>query len=197
MKGKSNFMHKFLLFLSLLLSIGVMAQKNPKYDSTLKIGKVGYRVVCMNRSKERNVLNVRPVGFKAEVREVNLELKGRVSGAEIDDLNNDGFPDLVIYILDASNKTVIFSISSKENEMLEPIFFPDITNDMVMSKGYRGGDEYKLVEGVLFRKFPIYEADTAIHEPTKKVRQIMYRVIKGDRGVLTFKSFKNFDLSAD
>ena len=51
------------------------------------------------------------------------------------------------------------------------------------------------MEGILFRKFPIYDTDTAIKIPTNKVRQIMYRVVAGEKGYLKFKSFKNFDLA--
>ncbi len=91
----------------------------------------------------------------------------------------------------------LFSVASRDNERIEPIYFPDITNDMQLSKGYRGKDEYKLVEGVLFRKFPIFEADTAIKTPTNKVRQIMYRVVSGDQGTWRFKSFRSFDLVAE
>ena len=80
---------------------------------------------------------------------------------------------------------------------MQPIYFPDISNDFKLNKGYRGGDEYKLVEGILFRKFPIYDADTTIKVPTKKVRQIMYRVIDGERGILNFKAFKDFDLDVN
>ena len=189
-------MHKCLFFVLLILSIHGNGQKLAKYDSTLKIGKAGYRINCLNRLPDLNTLNVRPIGFKTEAREVNLELKGRVVSAEIDDLNNDGFPDIVIYIIDKENKANVFSISSKNNERLEPIYFPDISNDMQMSKGYRGKDEFKLVEGILFRKFPIFELDTNIKEPTNKVRQIMYRVVAGDQGYLKFKSFKNFDMAA-
>ena len=189
-------MHKCLFFVLLILSIHGNGQKLAKYDSTLKIGKAGYRIKCLNRLPDLNTLNVRPIGFKTEAREVNLELKGRVVSAEIDDLNNDGFPDIVIYIIDKENKANVFSISSKNNERLEPIYFPDISNDMQMSKGYRGKDEFKLVEGILFRKFPIFELDTNIKEPTNKVRQIMYHVVPGDQGYLKFKSFKNFDMAA-
>lgn len=190
-------MYKILTIVFLLVAFMSNGQKMAKYDSTLKIGKAGYKVTCMNRSPERNVMNVRPIGFKSETREVNLELKGRVLGAEIDDLNQDGFPDIIIYVLDPSGKTTLFSISSKDNESLQPIYFPDITNDMQLSKGYRGQDDYKLVEGILFRKFPIYDADTTIKIPTKKTRQIMYRVVTGERGILNFKMFKNFDLAVD
>jgi len=120
-----------------------------------------------------------------------------VISSEIDDLNQDGFVDLIIYILESTGKINLFCISSKGDEMIQPIFFPDITNDTQLSKGYRGRDEYKLVEGILFRKFPIFVSDTTIKEPTKKARQIMYRVVEGDRGMLNFKAFKNFELDVN
>ena len=168
-----------------------------KYDSTMKIGKSGYRISCLNRSSEKNVLNIRPIGFKSESREASIELKARVFGAEIDDLNLDGFPDIVIFIEDAAGKKSIFPICSQDNERIAPIMFPDILNDMELSKGYRGKDEYKLVEGVLFRKFPVYPADTTIKEPTNKIRQLMYRVVQGEQNTWKFKLFKQFDFTSN
>lgn len=189
---------RIILFSLLILSaIQVEAQTLSKYDSTMKIGKSGYRISCLNRSTEKNMLNIRPIGFKSEAREASVEIKARVIGAEIDDLNNDGFPDLVIYILDPTGKKAIFPITSEQNERVGPILFPDLLNDMELSKGYRGKDEYKLVEGVLFRQFPIFPSDTSIKEPTNKLRQLMYRVVKGERDSWKFKMFKNFDLTAN
>lgn len=189
-------MYKFFSIVFLFLTIGAFSQDLKKYDSTLKIGKVGFRVSCSNKSASQNSLSIKPVGFKSEAREVNLELKAKVISSEIDDLNGDGFVDLIIYILEPTGKKNLFCISSKNDEMIQPIYFPDISNDSQLSKGYKGGDDYKLVEGVLFRKFPIYGADTSIKVPTNKVRQIMYRVVEGERGILNFKAFKNFDLEA-
>lgn len=187
-----------ILFFCLILLFGQLnAQAWSKYDSTMKIGKSGYRISCLNRSVDRNVLNIRPIGFKSESREASIELKARVFGAEIDDLNNDGFPDIIIFIEDAAGKKSIFPICSQDNERIAPISFPDLLNDMEMSKGYRGKDEYKLVEGVLFRKFPIYASDTSIKEPTNKMRQLMYRVVKGEGDSWKFKMFKQFDFSAN
>ena len=190
---------RYTLFLTCILMALFANSQNvvSKYDSTLKIGKSGYRITCFNKLVDRNILNIRPIGFKQEAREVSFELKGRVTGSEIDDLNLDGFPDALIYFLDKDIKSSILCVSSKNNESLMPIFFPDIMNDMVLSKGYRGGDEYKLVEGILFRKFPVYESDTSIKTPTNKVRQIMYRVVEGDQGSWKFKAFKNFDMNKD
>ena len=184
-----------LLFL--VSTAPLFGQAWPKYDSTMKIGKTGYRISCINRSPDRNILNIRPVGFKSESREASIELKARVFGAEIDDLNNDGFPEVIIFIEEPKGNKSLFCISSKENERMEPIYFPDIKDDMRLSKGYRGQDEFRLLEGVLFRKFPIFESDTAIKQPTNKVRQILYRVIAGDQGSWKFKSFKDFDMNAE
>ncbi len=189
-------MNKCLFFGLLFMSAQAFGQKLIKYDSTLKIGKAGFRIMCLNKSADENSLNIKPIGFKSEAREIHLILKGKVASSEIDDLNNDGFPDLVIYVSDNSNRINVFSLTSKNNERMELIFFPDITNDMQLSKGYRGKDEFKLVEGILFRKFPIYELDTNITTPTNKVRQIMYRVVPGDDGYYKFKSFKIFDMTA-
>jgi hypothetical protein len=187
-------MKKCLFFGLLFLSAQAFGQKPIKYDSTLKIGKAGFRIMCLNKSADENSLTIKPIGFSNQAREANLLLKGKVASAEVDDLNNDGFPDLIIYVIDKSDRINVFSLTSKNNERMELILFPDITNDMQLSKGYRGKDDFKLVEGILFRKFPIYDLDTNIKIPTNKVRQIMYRVVAEDDGYLKFKSFKNLDL---
>jgi len=189
-------MRNYFVLGLLFLATTSIGQTYRRYDSTLKIGKVGYRITCFNKSIEHNNLTIRPIGFKAEIREISSEIRARVLSAEIDDLNNDGFPDIIIFIEEAKGNKSLFCISSKENERMEGVFFPDITDDMQLSKGYRGMDEFKLVEGVLFRKFPIFDTDTAIKTPTPKMRQILYRVVPGEQGSWKFKVFKNFDISS-
>lgn len=190
-------MYKFFIAAFLCLSIGSFAQKMNKYDSTLKLAKAGFKVTCTNRKPDINMLSIKPIGFKNEAGEVQREIRGRVLSAEIDDLNQDNFPDLIIYIIESTGKIIPFTVSSKENEYMQPILFPDITNDMLLSKGYRGKDEYELLQGELWRKFPIYNADTAIKEPTNKVRKIRYKVVAGDRGMLSYKVSQTFDLNTN
>jgi hypothetical protein len=190
-------MYKFFIVAYLCLSIESFSQKISKYDSTLKTAKVGYKVNCTNRKPDANTLSIKPIGFKNEGGEVQREIKGRVVAAEIDDLNQDNFPDLIIYIVESTGKIIPFTVSSKENEYMQPILFPDITNDMQLSKGYRGKDEYELLQGELWRKFPIFDSDTTIKEPTNKFRKIRYKVVAGDRGMLSYKVFQSFDLKAN
>ena len=69
-----------------------------KYDSTMKIGKVGYKVVCNNKNIDKNQLTISLLGFEENRNDIELDVKGRVLAEEVDDVNNDGFPDLLLYI---------------------------------------------------------------------------------------------------
>ena len=197
MISNSERMYKIIIAALICLPLASKAQKINKYDSTLKIAKAGFKVNCSNRKVDINMLSIKPIGFKNEAGEVQREIRGRVLSAEIDDLNQDNFPDIIIYIVDAAGKIIPFTVSSKENEYMQPILFPDITNDMQLSKGYRGQDEYELLQGELWRKFPIYDTDTAKKEPTNKVRKVRYKVVLSERGMLSFKVSQSFDLIAN
>src|ERR1044071_6065961 len=88
-----------VLFTALGLSVTTESRAQfTRYDSTLKMGRVGYRVICNNKSLDQNELTVRPIGFEKDAREMKFYIKGRVQKAEIDDLNNNGFPDIVVYM---------------------------------------------------------------------------------------------------
>jgi hypothetical protein len=167
-----------------------------KYDSTLKVAKAGYRVYCNNKSPEKNTVTLTPVGFEKEAREVSFEIKGRIKSAETDDLNNDGFPDLVMYIYTGveSNFGKVIGIYSEKNESIGPISFPDILDDPKLRTGYRGFDEFSLMEGNLMRRFPIYkQVDSTKYEPTGMMRQLQYKVMPGENGAQKFKVLRTFE----
>lgn len=181
-----------------LLGTWVLAQPGRKFDSTMKLGRVGYKVYCNNKALDKNNLTISPVGFENTARDVTFEVKGRVFKAEVDDLNRDGFPDLLIYvnILSDKNKPNIIGVSSDNNQGFRPIYFPDILDDPKIKVGYKGMDEYYLMEGTLVRRFPIFNMeDTANVQPTGMYRQVMYKVINGERGELKFKVSRSYDFA--
>jgi hypothetical protein len=146
-----------------------------KIDSTLKMGKSGYRVTCSNKNPEQNEVSIKPQGFEKDARDMNFYIKGRITKTEIDDLNNDGFPDLVIYILNNGkdgSKTVIAFVSDQNNSIV-PVPLPDIMLDGKLNQGYKGHDEFMLLEGKLYRQFPIYQAADSTNVATGK-RVIQY-----------------------
>ncbi len=189
---------KLFLALTMILTASVTNAQVKRFDSSMKVGKAGYRVFCTNKAIDKNSVTINPIGFENTAREVTIDVKGRVTRAEVDDLNNDGFPDLVIYVYNGGtkNKGTVVGISSDKNQGFVPIYFPDIVDEMKLRTGYEGNDEYSLMEGTLMRRFPIYSTiDTANIKPTGIMRQIQYRVVSGERpGMQKFKIARSYEL---
>jgi hypothetical protein len=170
-----------------------------RLDTTMKVGRVGYRLSCFNKSPEKNPVTISPQGFDKDVREFSFEVKGRISKAEVDDINRDGFPDLVFYVFsnDSLPKGNVIAISSEKNETIAPIMFPDIFDDPKARLGYKGGDEFFLMEGNLVRRFPVFpvEGAPATASTGKLVRQINYMIVPGERGGSKFKIMRIYDFT--
>ena len=187
-----------VLLFGIVLYGSVVNGQSKRYDSSMKLGKAGFRVSCNNKSAEKNTVTISPIGFESTAHEISIEIKGKVAKAEVDDLNNDGFPDLVMYVYNggAKNTGTVVGVSSEQNEGFAPIFFPDLLDDQKLKVGYMGSDEFLLMEGTLMRKFPIYNTtDTANSKPTGTMRQIQYRVVSGDRGSQKVKVTRSYELN--
>ncbi len=184
------------LFFALALIPTVLMAQGRRIDTTMKVGKAGFRVNCYNKSAEKNPITIYPVGFESEARDFSFELKGVLLGTEVDDLNKDGFPDLLLYVasFDSLNKSSVIAISSQENKSVAPIVFPDILDDPRLRDGYKGADKYMLLEGVLMRTYPLYEKDAnGVQQPTGKMRRLMYRVAPGEQGTSKFVVARFYD----
>ncbi len=176
----------------------LFAQQAKAYDSTMKLGKAGYRVRCNNKKPEKNNLTIGTIGFESSAtRDFDIEIKGRINKAEVDDLNNDGFPDMVLYVINTSdkNKGMVIGVSSSNNERITPILFPDIMDDAKLRVGYNGEDEFRLLQGTLLRTFQVYDlTDKANPKPTGIYRNIQYRVVPGEREMLKFVVLRSYEV---
>jgi hypothetical protein len=193
MKPKYEYL---LSLLTILFSFTAGAQVAiNKVDTTMKIGKAGYRVTCRNRSIAENPLAIRPVGMESDARPIDVMVKGRVSFTAVDDLNTDGFPDLILFLYSDSNATKgsVYCVISEGNKTLAPCFLPDISYDPKVNKGYKGHDKFALLEGSLLHQFPIYNAGDADDKPTGGERTLMYQVIKGENGGYKFNRIRFYD----
>jgi len=192
-------MKQYLLVVFLFSAGSLMAQNQfRKIDTTMKLGKAGFKVVCNNKNEVKNSVMLSPVGFSGQgTRDVNFEVRGRVLKTEVDDLNNDGFPDLVLYVYGQGEKSIgnVIGISSVKNESFMPIMFPDIVNDPKLRIGYEGYDTFMLMEGTLMRRFPVYTVDSTGPKPTGMYRQIQYGVVPAEREGLKFKPIRSYDFA--
>lgn len=188
--------------LSIVVLIGLLAGVSAKaqmvfskIDTTVKVGKVGYRVECKNKKIDENPMDVRPVGFDNSAREVGFMLRGRVSKVEIDDLNGDGFPDLVVYVYTDSAAIfgTVYAFVSKANKSVTGCVLPDPMMDGKLNEGYKGHDQFSLMEGYLLDKFPIYKAGDEKDKPSGGVRVILYQLVPEEGERFKFLKVRNYD----
>ena len=191
-------MKYFSIFLFFVFSfINVHAQFN-RVDTTLKIGKVGYHVKCANKTSDKNALSVKPEGFDNTAREMDFFIKGRIAKVEIDDLNNDGYPDLIVYLYlgDEGVIGMVYAFMSVENKSITAAVLPDVQLDGKVKDGYKGHDQFSLLEGMLMQKFPIYKPGDDKDKPTGGMRVIQYKITgSGDAGY-KFKMLRFYETKA-
>jgi hypothetical protein len=189
---------KSLIVISALTLIGLTQIKAQyrKIDTTLQYGKAGYHLICDNKNATKNLLIIKPIGFENTARDISFYAKGIIVKAETDDFNNDGYPDLVVYIFtgDKLEKGTVMGISSSENKSFVPIYFPDIIDDPKIRTGYKGYDEFSLMEGSLLRKFPIYAPADSTGNTIKTGKRIVIYKVKTENERLMFKTFRSYDI---
>lgn len=111
---------------------------------------------------------------------VKEEIEGRVIGAEVEDLNSDGQPDLFVYVESAGSGsfgTVRAWTSSPAGNLL-PIHMQEM--GAKEASGYMGHDRYAVVETRLVRRFPVYRPGDSNSKPTGGTRQVSYKLVPGE-----------------
>lgn len=122
-------------------------------------------------------LTITPSGLEITNEPMTHTIEGKITGAEIEDLNADGSPELFIYIEKPENKKadlIAYSVNNKKS--MSQVNFPDISQNSEAAEGYNGQDELRVVENRISRRFPIFENG----EKTGKTRQITYTLEEGE-----------------
>jgi hypothetical protein len=158
----------------------LFAEPTPPFVKKEELQGITFQVFSPN-TRSGNTLTVTPAGLEADNTPLEMDVAGLITRTEVADINADGSPELYVYGFDGTSQTVL-AWSANKKKSLSQISLPDL--DAVQSKGYRGGDEYAVVEGILARRFPIYPDDKPESKPTGKLRQIQYKLHPGEAGWL-------------
>lgn len=134
--------------------------------------------VAATENDGSNMVIVRQLGAKGGNREYSSPYTGIITNAEIGDLNKDNFPEILVYVSsndNARNGSVV-GFSSNNGKSLSTTGVPSMKDDPSASVGYRGLDEFAIVEGTFVQRFPVYgEGSVPV-----KTRQIQYKLIDGE-----------------
>ena len=127
-------------------------------------------------------LTIQSKGLEIDNQKIAVELDGQVVNAEIEDLNSDGFPEILIYTTSAGSGSYgnVIGYSVNNGKSLSQIYFPELSENKEASIGYMGHDKFAIVETSLVRRFPIYKNDDSNSNPTGGTRQIEYKLKDGE-----------------
>ena len=115
---------------------------------------------------------------------VKQELLGSLTSSEVEDLNSDGRPELLLFVTSAGSGSYgsVLAWSASKGHTLLPITMPDLSGKL--AQGYMGHDQFAVVETTLMRRFPIYRPGDTNAKPTGGTRQISYKLVAGEASFL-------------
>jgi hypothetical protein len=152
------------------------------FQEDFELQGVSFRVSSPN-VPSGNTLEIVPAGLEIDNTPINRAIDGIVTGAEVADINADGSAEVYVYVTESGTaaRGLLIAFSANKKKSLSEIYLPELTDDAKASQGYRGHDEMAVVEGVLARRFPIYDgADPPA--PTGRMRQLQYKLKPGEAG---------------
>lgn len=158
----------------------LFAEKPTPFDKSDALQGITFKVTSPNTASP-NTITLTPAGLSLDNSPITVETNAAVTGMEIADINADGSPEIYIYTKDLGNHAAIVAYSANNKKSLSQIHLPELGEH---AKGYRGGDEFAVVEGIIARRFPIYPVDRTKIEPTGNTRQLQYKLHADESGWL-------------
>lgn len=105
------------------------------------------------------------------------QIQGRVTDAQIEDMNGDGAPEIAVFTRSGPDKKAdVIAYTCYGKKSMGQIYFPGLQNVPDASQGYQGYDELAIVETTLVQRFPVFENG----QRTGTTRQIQYKLADGE-----------------
>ncbi len=150
------------------------------FKKTLTLQGVTYDLTSTGKGSEQT-LTITPSGLKGSNEKIVVNVDP-ITNAEIEDLDADGFPELLVYTQSAGSGSYgnVIGYSPNKGKSLSQIYFPELEKGSAAGKGYMGHDEFTIIENSLARRFKCYEGNDINAKPTGKLRQIQYKLVNGE-----------------
>ena len=151
------------------------------FEQTFELQGIGFKVSSPNNSLD-NMLVIQPSGLEIDNSTREVEIDGRVTSAEIADLDGNGWPEIYVYVVSGGSGSYgsLVAYAVNNGKSVSGIYLPTLNDDKVNSVGYMGHDEFAVVESVFARRFPVYLENDSNSSPSGGIRQLQYKLTMGE-----------------
>lgn len=178
-----NAIKRRCLLLALGLAAGAQSALAAPFFAQHVHQGVTFQVESPNNASINAVL-LRAITAAGQFASVSAEADGTLVDIEVDDLDANGYPEIYVFVQSVGSGSYgsLIAYASNRNKSITPIHLPDLSAKQ--ASGYMGHDKFKIGEGKLLRRFPIYLPGDTNSRPTGGMRQIQYRLVAGEAGWL-------------
>ena len=151
------------------------------FHKTLSLQNISFDISSTGEGSIQQ-LTIQTNGLKRDEQTISVEIEGLVINAEIEDLNSDGYPEVLIYTVSAGSGSYgnVIGYSVNGGKSISPIYFPDVSENPEAGKGYMWHDEFAIVETTLVQRFQTYNEGDVNAQPTGTMREIHYKLVDGE-----------------
>lgn len=152
-------------------------ENSKPFSKTLKSGKVSFQVYSKNEEGS-NRLKIRTEGFEIINDSFSHTINGKVTGAEVADLNKDGFPELYVFTSAANTASPaeIIAYGSNRNKSATPVYVKPFPKNNPALNNYKGGDNFYIKDNKLVREFA--------NEGSDKITRVTYKLTRGETSLI-------------
>ena len=151
------------------------------FQKLLQFKDISFDIKTKGSGSLRQLI-IQPKGFEETNKNFELEIDGKVTDAQIADLNSDGFPELLIFTQSAGSGTYgnVIAFSANGAKSMSQVYFPPTSENPKLNKGYMGHDTFLINESTLIQEFPIYKEGDPNSNPSGGIRRIQYKLVDGE-----------------
>lgn len=167
--------------LLLASAIPATAWAGAAFHKTLNLQGISFHVHSSGEGSQQE-LTITTSGAKPAIKPIRRTVNGQVVGAEVADLNNNGLPEIFVFVQGAGSGSYgeLVAYAVINGDELSPITLPELTG--ANAQGYQGHDQFQVVESCLARRFPIYKPGDTNAKASGGQRQICYKLKAGEAG---------------
>lgn len=152
------------------------------YQKQLQRGDYSFAVQTMGSGSQRQLV-WRAERLGRELASMTDNLDGTVLDAQATNLNNDEYPELLVFVADAGSgsygRLVGYEFMSRGRR---PLTLPELQG--AAAEGYLGHDAFRIDGRRIIRTFPIYRPDDPNSTPSGGTRTVVYEMPKKE-GLIT------------